>query len=550
MHGESPIIRRIGRLITAETSDPRPPQLAFLLPVVTLLAVMALVEPEPILEPVFLAGLALVAVATVAAFLVPWPRFDRLAIVAVPLVDLVAIALMRLLPNVGAVAALVVFPAVWLGLVFERRGVWIAIVASVVTLTVPGFFHYGFGLDGWSRALLLPIISGIAAFSTGFMAEVWRVQRQRLEQQGGQLQSLLREVTQRRQITDAIVEAVDVGLLAIDRDGVYTSMNPRHQEFLRLSFPDGHDGVAGQTGYVYGEDQVTEMPAEDMPSVRAARGEAFSDYVIWVGKEPSERRALSVSSRPVHADGGEVDGAVLAYKDITDLMRALHVKDEFVASVSHELRTPLTSILGYTDLIAEHGDELPADVNRHISVVHRNAERLLLLVSYLLSTAQIESGSLRMSPEPTDLAEVVRQCIAAVESRAGTSGIRLHASVDDVPPVIADAARIGQVVDNLLSNAVKYTLPGGEVAVRLSAEEGEVHLEVRDTGIGMSPTDLDQVFTKFFRARTAEERAIPGVGLGLVITKAIVDAHHGRLAVDSTEGVGTTARVSLRTVAA
>jgi signal transduction histidine kinase len=106
------------------------------------------------------------------------------------------------------------------------------------------------------------------------------------------------------------------------------------------------------------------------------------------------------------------------------------------------------------------------------------------------------------------------------------------------------------VVDNLLSNAVKYTLPGGEVAVRLSAEEGEVHLEVRDTGIGMSPTDLDQVFTKFFRARTAEERAIPGVGLGLVITKAIVDAHHGRLAVDSTEGVGTTARVSLRTVAA
>ena len=543
---ESSVSRRVDRLVTLQTSDPRLPQTVLLVPVAALLLVIALVAPDRLLRPELLVGLALLALATVVAWVVPWPRLTAGAVAVVPLLDMAAIASMRLLPQVGAVAALVVLPAIWLGLVLRCRGVVIATVASVALLTVPGFAYYGIGLDGWTRAVLLPIITGVTALSTSFTAGVWNSHRRRLEEQGEQLEGLLREVTQHRQITDAIVQTVDVGLLALGRDGAYNSMNPRHQEFLRLAYPDGHDGVAGETGFVYAEDRVTPLARDEMPAVRGAAGDAFTDYTIWIGKEPSERRALSVSSRPIRDAGGEFDGAVLAYKDITDLMHALQVKDEFVASVSHELRTPLTSILGYTDLVAEHADELPAEVNHYVSVVHRNADRLLLLVSDLLSTAQVESGTLRMVTEPTDLATLVRQCMGVARDKAEKGGVELRAAVDPVPDVDADPARMTQVVDNLLSNAVKYTLPGGHVHVRLGVEGDDVVLEVGDSGIGIAESDLARVFTKFFRARTAEERAIQGVGLGLVITKAIVDAHGGTIELESTEGVGTTARVRLR----
>ncbi|MFZ5848134.1 MAG: sensor histidine kinase [Actinomycetota bacterium] len=545
MHNGSPVIRRVGQLVTAETADPRLPQLVFLAPIAALLVLVALVQPATLAAPAFAAGAAMVALATVAAFTVPWTRLEPLAVVTVPLLDLAAIGSMRLLPNIGAVAALVVFPAMWLGLVFRRRGVVIATVGCIAVLTAPGLLYYGLGLDGWSRAVLLPIITGVVALSTSITAEVWDTQRQGLERQGAELQELLREVTQHRRLTDAIVEAVDVGLLALGADGAYNSMNPRHQEFIRLAYPDGHGGMAGELGYAFGEDRVTPLSEDQMPSVRAASGEAFSDLVMWIGKEPAQRRALSVSARPFYDETGRFDGSVLTYKDITDLMRALQVKDEFVASVSHELRTPLTSILGYADLMAEQHEELPSEVNHYLRVVHRNAERLLLLVSDLLSTAQLESGTLRMNPEPTDLSDVVRHAVEAVRRKADAGAVKLHASIQQIPDVVVDPARMGQVVDNLVSNAVKYTLSGGEVAVWFAVEGDEVVLEVRDTGIGIPEEDLAKLYTRFFRARTAEERAIPGVGLGLVITRAIVEAHGGAIELQSAEGVGTTARVRL-----
>ena len=130
-------------------------------------------------------------------------------------------------------------------------------------------------------------------------------------------------------------------------------MNPRHAEFLALAYPDGHRGWAGQTGHVYAADGTTPLEREEMPTMRAGRGEVLHDYLIWVGPEPGQRRALAVSSTPHYAEDGTFAGAVLAYHDITDLVTAVRIKDEFVASVSHELRTPLTSIIGYVDVLLD-----------------------------------------------------------------------------------------------------------------------------------------------------------------------------------------------------
>jgi two-component system phosphate regulon sensor histidine kinase PhoR len=519
---------------------------AFLVPVAALLGVITVVTPQALTRPSVLLGGALVVLATGLAFLAPREgRVGTLTLLAVPVLDLAAIALLRLLPHTGAVAALVVFPSLWLGLAFRRAGVHLAGLGCVLALTLPGFVLYGTGLDGWTRGILLPIIACTVALSTSLTADAWARQRDQLQQQGADLRRLVRETIQHRQLTEAIVQAVDVGLLAIGRDGTYNSMNPQHREFMRIGYPDGHSGKAGVIGYAFSPDSSTLLEPSDMPAVRAAKGEAFNDFTMWIGKEPSQRRALSVSARPMYDADGELDGAVLAYKDITDLMQALQVKDEFVASVSHELRTPLTSIIGYTDLVLERDDELPRDIVQQLAVVRRNADRLLLLVSDLLSTAQIESRTLRMVLEPSDVGALVQQSVRSLEPRALEAGVALRAEVPSTPEVLVDPARITQVVDNLLSNAVKYTLPGGEVQVRLEAEAAELVLTVTDSGIGIAERDLDQVFTKFFRAESAERRAIPGVGLGLVISKEIIEAHEGRIELESTEGEGTTVRVRL-----
>jgi len=535
----------MGRMIVGDNTDPRAPQAAFLVPTVALVALVMLFTPTQVLGPTFLAGLLLVGVATLVAVAAPWERLPAAAMMAVPLLDLAAIGSLRLNQQVGVVAALVVFPAMWLGTVFRWRGVVIATVASVLALTVPGLVYFGGSLEGWTRAVLLPTIAFVTAKSMSVIAEVWAEQRTKLEQQGIELARALEQVTEQRRLGDAIFETVDVGLLALGRDGSYSSMNPRQRDFLRLSYPEGHRGRAGQLGYVYAADKVTPLTKEQMPSIRAARGETFSNYMVWAGKDLANRRAVSVSARPMYDENGEFDGAVLAYKDITEVMQALRVKDEFVASVSHELRTPLTSILGYLDLVRDHEDELPDEVTGFLRVTRRNAERLLLLVSDLLTTAQTVEGTMRLSPSPTDLAQAIRLSVAAAAPRIQAAGLEVSLDLEPLPLVLADRERFTQVVDNLLSNAVKYTERGGAVRLSLRRERDAVLFTVADNGIGISESDQQSLFTKFFRARTAEERAIPGVGLGLVIIKAIVASHGGTIDVASREGEGTTVRVRL-----
>ena len=149
------------------------------------------------------------------------------------------------------------------------------------------------------------------------------------------------DAIEQRQLTKTIVNGVDVGLVAIDAKGAYDSMNPRHEDFMALAYPDGHDGQAGQLGWVFAADGTTFLARDAMPTIQAAQGD-LHDYLIWVGEDPDQRRALAISSRRITGEDGRANGQVLVYKDVTDLVGALRVKDDFVASVSHELRTPLT----------------------------------------------------------------------------------------------------------------------------------------------------------------------------------------------------------------
>ena len=229
-----------------------------------------------------------------------------------------------------------------------------------------------------------------------------------------------------------------------------------------------------------------------------------------------------------------------------ELLALDRLKDEFVASVSHELRTPLTSIRGYLELIRD-GDAgaVTSEQAQFLGIVDRNAERLLHLVGDLLFVAQVDAGSLNLEHADVDLSELARESVQSARPAAESKGVHLAVDADSPAPLRGDRARLAQLLDNLVSNAVKFTPAGGEVTVRVAQSTDRVVAEVSDTGIGIPPDEQDRLFQRFFRTRAAHEAAIQGTGLGLVIVKAIAEAHGGTVSATSALGEGTTFRVDL-----
>jgi signal transduction histidine kinase len=219
------------------------------------------------------------------------------------------------------------------------------------------------------------------------------------------------------------------------------------------------------------------------------------------------------------------------------------LKDEFVSSISHELRTPLTSIAGYVELLQEEEDD-PQKLG-HLAIVERNSERLLALVTDLLFAAKLQYGRLDLERSPVDLRSLAVQCVESARPRAQAASVHLDLELEEVPEITGEPAKLAQLLDNLVSNAIKFTPHDGHVKVRLSVHNAMIRIEVSDTGIGIPDSERERLFERFFRAQSALERQIQGTGLGLYISKAIVDAHDGRIGVDSAPGEGTTFVVEL-----
>ncbi|WP_127479285.1 sensor histidine kinase [Nocardioides pantholopis] len=396
--------------------------------------------------------------------------------------------------------------------------------------------------DGVWGDLSVALVRDGAGRARHFIAQILDVSEQHDYEL--RLQAANAEIEHERQTLEAIFETVNVGLLLIDAEGNYRRMNRRHQETMVLPFPDGHAGRAGQLGQVYHLDGTTAMTREEMPSYRATQGEEFDDYTYWVGADPLTRAAFSSSARQVRGPDGERLGAALAYQEITDLIRAMQVKDEFVSSVSHELRTPLTSVLGHLEILGERAD-LPAGVEAQLRVVRRNAARLKVLVADLLQVAQAREGSLRLHRAPADLVVLAQEAIETARPAADQAGVSVTLDAPDRLVLTVDAHRISQVLDNLLSNAIKYSPSGGEAGVGLRVGPDAVELEVRDTGMGIARDEIDHVFARFFRGSGALSTHIPGTGLGLNIVNSIVAAHHGSVIVESEPGRGSVFRVTL-----
>ena len=274
---------------------------------------------------------------------------------------------------------------------------------------------------------------------------------------------------------------------------------------------------------------------------------------------------VSTTKMPLRDEDGQIIGTFGISRDITAQIRAEttlakqarqltgqnerlreldRLKNEYVGLVSHELRTPLASILGYVEILREEGVSGP-DADHCVEVIERSAQRLLRLVGDLQLLSQIQSGKTAMEFRSTDLADVAASAVEELRPEARRKHIDLALSATAIPRLTVDPARIAQVLGNLLSIAVKFTPEGGRVEVRLGTEEGQVVLAVADTGVGLPVADRERIFERFYRSAIARRQAIQGTGLGLTITRAIVEAHNGTIAVDSDEGRGSTFTVRL-----
>ncbi|MBV8079349.1 MAG: hypothetical protein JO186_03105 [Actinobacteria bacterium] len=262
--------------------------------------------------------------------------------------------------------------------------------------------------------------------------------------------------------------------------------------------------------------------------------------------EFTNNRCFIGFTTPVHARDGRTVGRLWTLREVTHERELERLKDEFVATVSHELRTPLTSMKGFLEMLREgEAGPLTPEQERFLTIVQRSTERLQRLVGDLLFVARLDARGLQLDLGRVRLDELAAECVESHGALARSRDVALILDRADAVELTGDPERLSQATGNLISNALKFTPAGGTVAVRVFSEDGRAILEVDDSGIGIPPDEQQRLFERFFRSVSATEQAIPGTGLGLVITKAIAEAHGGRVSVRSQPGEGSCFRVEL-----
>jgi signal transduction histidine kinase/DNA-binding response OmpR family regulator len=257
--------------------------------------------------------------------------------------------------------------------------------------------------------------------------------------------------------------------------------------------------------------------------------------------------------QPIFSNDGRVESIVTIAHDVTllaaakrDAETANRLKDEFLATLSHELRTPLNAVLGYLQMLragAIEAQRVPAV----LETIERNAKLQEQLISDVLDVSRIITGKLRLDVRAVDLRQVIQEALDTVGPAATAKGVRLQSTLDHPGgPVAGDAQRLQQIIWNLLSNAIKFTPRGGRVQVRLQRIDSHVEITVSDTGEGIAPEFLPQLFQRFRQADSTFTRSHGGLGLGLAISRHLVEAHGGHIEATSPgKGQGTTIRIEL-----
>lgn len=350
-----------------------------------------------------------------------------------------------------------------------------------------------------------------------------------------------------------VVESSDDAIVSKDLDGVVLSWNPGAARVFGYEAAE----VVGQSiRILIPHDRQSE---EDQVLATLRRGGRVHHYETVRRRKDGTLIHVSLSVSPLRDDTGRIIGATKIARDITEHVRlreenaalledarqANRLKDEFLAVLSHELRTPLNAILGYTNLLRTGAFDADGSAQALLTV-ERNAQWLARMVDDVLDVSRIVTGQMRIEVQQVDVATTVDNAVATVRPAADAKGVRIDVTRDvETRPVAGDPSRLQQVAWNLLSNAVKFTPAGGHAEVTVRHDDGHVHVQVRDTGVGIAPDFLPHVFDRFRQADASPTRAVGGLGLGLAIVRHIVEMHGGSVEASS-GGLGQGATFTVR----
>lgn len=267
---------------------------------------------------------------------------------------------------------------------------------------------------------------------------------------------------------------------------------------------------------------------------------------IQMSRGPSEGREMEVSAVPLGDNSPEREGAVVLFRDVTQLRQMEEIRRDFVANVSHELRTPLSIFRGYLETLLDNPHQPPGELLRILEVMERHSDRLSALVEDVLSLARLESPGAELSLSEIDLEEFFCEILRDWNARLAAKQLKPHLKVaPDLPKLEADENRLQEIIYNLLDNAVKYSHPGGDVLIEAQRTGNRVRISVSDEGVGILPEDLPRIFERFYRVDKARSRELGGTGLGLSIVKHIAQLHGGTAVAQSEPGKSTTISVIL-----
>jgi PAS domain S-box-containing protein len=343
---------------------------------------------------------------------------------------------------------------------------------------------------------------------------------------------------QREQFLSAVLQSALDGLLTLDEDGRVRSANPAAGRLLGLAVPEWEGMPLAQV-----------LPSLDWSTLRAELDQLPAESLGVRRETPARRLDGTEVQVELALSNASAEGArayVCLLHDLSESTRVARMKDEFVSTVSHELRTPLTSLLGSLALLKQGGMEARL-VAQLLDMAHNNAHRLLHLINELLDVDKLEAGQLALECKPMELAPLLARSQQENRGYAERFQVSLQLLPSVTPGAVAavDEDRFAQVMNNLLSNAIKFSPPGGNVEIGMALEADWLEIFVRDHGVGIPPAFQPLMFRKFSQADSSDTRRQRGTGLGLYLTRMLVERMRGEIRFVTAEGQGTTFFVRL-----
>ncbi|MBM2820869.1 MAG: multi-sensor signal transduction histidine kinase [Candidatus Berkelbacteria bacterium] len=356
---------------------------------------------------------------------------------------------------------------------------------------------------------------------------------------------MLREIEEERKKDEALLTSIGEGVLAVDQTGKIILLNGAGEQITGYLQEELLNKTILETLGLWNKEKQ-QIDDKDSPIDQVLKdGKTASIDEIYLKKRDGTLFPSYLSVAVIRGADEKIMGAIVVFRDITHDLEVEQMKQELISIATHELRTPITGVKGYLDMILG-GDagELNPDMKEMVTEVAKITQRLADLVDDLLNIGRIEQGRIEFRPVPTDLSKIIQEVIDELQIQAKDKKLILSYEKKTIPQVKADPERTRQVLINLIGNSIKYT-EQGSVTVSSDTKDKEVVVQVKDTGLGISKEGQKKLFEKFYRVRTEKTRQVTGTGLGLWITKQLVEKQGGKIWVESEEGKGSDFSFSL-----